>query len=163
MSTETQPRNKTMEFLPQGGRIVVGVDSSPASKAALRAAARIAALTGATIDAVGVWDYPLAYAYAEGHAKGMGGETGWSPENDAHKKLTATIDEVFGPHRPAGLRTVLHSGHAAKGILEQAKGATLIIVGSRGHGGFAGVMLGSVSAKCAAAAQCPVLIVHGSE
>jgi nucleotide-binding universal stress UspA family protein len=148
------------DFLPSGGRIVVGVDNSPASKAALRAAARLAAATGATIDALGVWEYPFAYGYAEGHAMGMGGQSGWHPETDANKKLTATVDEVFGPDRPTGLRTVLLHGNPATCILEQAKDASLIIVGSRGHGAFAGLMLGSVSTKCAAAAPCPVLIVH---
>ena len=157
---ETQTQGEPATFVPSGGRIVVGVDSSPASKEALRAAARIASLTGATIDALGVWDFPIAYGYAEAHVRGMGGETGWSPENDAQKMLVATVDEVFGPHRPAGLRTPLLQGHPAKRILEQADGASLIVVGSRGHGAFAGLMLGSVSAKCAAAASCPVLIVH---
>jgi nucleotide-binding universal stress UspA family protein len=147
-------------FMPQGGRIVVGVDGSPASKAALGAAARIAALTGSTIDAVGVWDYPFAYGYAQGHAIAMGGETGWNPENDARKMLTAAVDDVFGPDRPRGLNTVLLFGSPVKRILEQAEGASLIVVGSRGHGAFAGLMLGSVSAKCATAASCPVLIVH---
>lgn len=162
--TETQAaaeRGELADFLPQGGRIVVGVDGSLASKEALRTAARLAALTGATIDALGVWDTPIAYGYAEGLAMGLGGgHTGWNPENDAQKLLVATVDEVFGPHRPEGLRTPLLCGHPAKRILEQAEGASLIVVGSRGHGGFAGLMLGSVSAKCAAAAPCPVLIVH---
>jgi nucleotide-binding universal stress UspA family protein len=74
--------------------------------------------------------------------------------------LIATVDEVFGPHRPVGLQTPLLSGDPAKCIVEQAEGASLIVVGSRGHGAFAGLMLGSVSAKCSAAASCPVLIVH---
>jgi nucleotide-binding universal stress UspA family protein len=147
-------------FLPRGGRIVVGVDGSPASKVALRTAAQLAELTAATIDALGVWEYPIAYAIGQGAAMGFGGESGWSPENDARKMLIATVDEVFGPHRPTGLRTPLLCGHPAKCILAQAEGASLIVVGSRGHGGFAGLMLGSVSAKCAASAPCPVLIVH---
>ena len=162
--TKTQPgplpQGDAGDFLPPGGRIVVGVDSSAASKAALRAAARIAALTGATIEALGVWDFPFAYGYAEGHAMGMGGGTGWNPENDARKMLIATVDEVFGPHRPVDLQTPLLRGNAAKRILEHAEGASLIVLGSRGHAGFAGLMLGSVSTKCAAAASCPVLIVH---
>jgi nucleotide-binding universal stress UspA family protein len=162
-NTETRPvgdDGNATDFLPAGGRIVVGVDGSAASKVALRTAARLAATTGATIDAVCVWEYPVAYAYAEGHARGMGGETGWSPENNARKMLTATVDEVFGPHRPPSLQTTLLFGHAAKALLEQAEDASLIIIGSRGHSGFAGLMLGSVSMKCAAAAPCPVLIVH---
>jgi nucleotide-binding universal stress UspA family protein len=141
---------------------VVGVDSSPASKVALRTAARIAVLTGATIDALGVWEAPFTYGYARARtlAAGADQQIGWNPENDARKTLDATIDEVFGAHRPVGLRTCLMSGHPAKCILEQAAGASLLVVGSRGHRAFTGLMLGSVSTKCAAAAPCPVLIVH---
>ena len=158
--TATPTQGAATDFLPQGGRIVVGVDSSPASKEALRAAARLAAMTGSTIDALCVWDYPFAYAYGEAHAQGMGMDSGWSPENHAQKVLTAAVDEVFGADRPVGLRTPLVFGNPAKRILEQAEGASLIVVGSRGHGAFAGFMLGSVSTKCAAAAPCPVLVVH---
>lgn len=162
-NTETRSaaaQGDSTDFLPQGGRILVAVDGSAASKEALRTAAHLATMTGATIDAVNVWDYPFAYAYGEGHARGMGMESGWSPENGAHKMLTATVDDVFGPDRPAGLQTTLIHGHAVEQILKQAEGASLIVIGSRGHGGFAGLMLGSVSMKCAAAAKCPVLIVH---
>jgi nucleotide-binding universal stress UspA family protein len=138
------------------------VDSSPASKVALRTAARLASLTGATIDVLGVWEFPIAYAYAESRTMGLAAHAGWSPENAAHKMLIATVDEVFGPHRPAGMKVSLLFGNPARRILDQAKGASLIVVGSRGHGAFTGLMLGSVSTKCAAAAPCPVLIVHAS-
>ena len=162
-NTGTQPvsgRGDLTDFLPRGGRIVVGVDSSPASKVALRTAARLAASTGSTVDALGVWEFTFAYGYGEAQALGVGMQTGWNPEDDARKMLTATVDEVFGADRPVSLRTLLLSGNPAKRILEQAEGASLIVVGSRGHGPFVGLMLGSVSTKCAAAARCPVLIVH---
>jgi len=161
--TGTEPvgvADDPVDFLPQGARIVVGVDGSAASVVALRTAARLAALTGASIDALGVWELSFAYGYGEAHAHGAGMQTGWSPEHDADKQLTATVDEAFGADRPAGLRTSLLSGNPAKRILEHAQGASLIVLGSRGHGPFAGLMLGSVSTKCAAAAPCPVLIVH---
>jgi nucleotide-binding universal stress UspA family protein len=157
--TVTGPQDNAMDFLRTGGRIVVAVDSLPASKVALRAAARIAELTGSTVDALTVWEFPIAYV-AYGYAQGFGPHTDWSPENAARQRLTATVDEVFGPNRPEGLRTCLLHGDPTKCILEHAAGASLIVVGSRGHASFAGLMLGSVSTKCADSAHCPVLVVH---
>jgi nucleotide-binding universal stress UspA family protein len=159
--TATRPQRHAANFLPPGGRIVVGVDNSPASKTALRAAARIAELTGATLDAVGVWEFPISYV-AYGYAQGFGPHTDWNPEKTARRRLTATLDDVFGPNRPEGLRMCLLLGDPAKRILEQAEGASLVVVGSRGHRSFAGLMLDSVSTKCAEGAHCPVLIVHAS-
>jgi nucleotide-binding universal stress UspA family protein len=157
--TGTRPPADAGDFLPPGGRIVVAVDCSAASKAALRAAARIAGLSGSTIDALGVWEFPISYvAYV--YAQGFGPQSEWSPEDDARRRLNAAVDEVFGPNRPVGLRTPLRQGDPAKCILEQAEGASLIVVGSRGHPTFAGLMLGSVDTKCAHAAHCPVLVVH---
>jgi nucleotide-binding universal stress UspA family protein len=138
---------------------VVAVDSSSASKVALRAAARIAELTGSTVDAVSVWEFPIAYV-AYGYAQGFGPHTDWSPEKVARKRLTGTVDEIFGPNRPAGLRICLLYGDPTRCILEHAEGASLIVVGSRAHASFAGLMRGSVSTKCADAAHCPVLVVH---
>lgn len=54
-------------------------------------------------------------------------------------------------------------GGAAKVLLNQSAGAQMLVVGSRGHGGFIGLLLGSVSAACAEHARCPVLIVHGND
>ncbi|MDQ1560876.1 MAG: hypothetical protein QOE85_217, partial [Actinomycetota bacterium] len=55
---------------------------------------------------------------------------------------------------------VTFEGNADEILIEQSRGAEMLIVGSRGHGGIAGVLLGSVSAKCAEHAHCPVLIIH---
>ena len=55
----------------------------------------------------------------------------------------------------------LYEGNAAKVLLEASEGARMLVVGSRGHGGFSGLLLGSVSAACAEHARCPVVVVHG--
>jgi nucleotide-binding universal stress UspA family protein len=135
-------------------RIVVGVDGSPQSQQALRWAARIAGPIGARIEAVAAWNFPASYGWAAP-------PSGWDPARDTRKELTGTVDEVFGAHRPKDIELLVREGGAARVLLEEAKGATMVIVGSRGHGGFTGLLLGSVSANVAEHAGCPVLVVHG--
>ncbi|MEO6530311.1 MAG: universal stress protein, partial [Specibacter sp.] len=62
---------------------------------------------------------------------------------------------------PEGFSGVCVRGTPAKVLMEHSKSAQMLIVGSRGHGGFAGMLLGSVSSACAEHAGCPVLVVHG--
>lgn len=133
-------------------RVVVGVDGSSHSKLALRWAARIAAAEHAGIDAIAVWDYPaVGYVpYPEGY----------EPDEDMKQVLTDAVDEVFGDNRPADMRLLAVRGNPALALLDASKRALLVIVGSRGHGGFYGLLLGSVSAKVAEHASCPVLVVH---
>jgi nucleotide-binding universal stress UspA family protein len=135
-------------------RIVVGVDGSEQSKLALSWAVRIAATTGASIDAVTAWHFPVNFGWGY-----MSDE--WNPETDAMKCLTDSVDEAFGSERPTGLRLLVREGLPAKVLLDESKGTTMLIVGSRGHGGFSGMLLGSVSANCAEHATCPVLVIHG--
>jgi nucleotide-binding universal stress UspA family protein len=139
------------------GRIVVGVDGSEESKAALRWAGLMAERSGALIDAVTVWSFPVAYGWDAAGAYGID----W--QGDAEKAVTATVDAVFGPNRPAGFRTFALEGDPAHRLIEHAAGAQLLVVGNRGRGGFRGLLLGSVSTKVAAHATCPVLIVHADD
>jgi nucleotide-binding universal stress UspA family protein len=135
--------------------IVVGVDGSEPSKTALRWAQRMAAMTGATIDAVAAWHQPPNYGW--GHACS---DATWSPDQDCEKVLTHAVDDAFGPDRPVGLRLIIQQGTPAKVLLDHCANAQMLVVGSRGHGGFVGLLLGSVSAHCAEHAHCPVLVVH---
>lgn len=136
------------------GRIVVGVDGSEPSKAALRWAARLAPAIGATIEAVIAWEFPTNFGWAV--------EAGdWRPDRDAETILNETLDDVLGSERPDGLVGSVREGRTASVLLEAAQGAQMLIIGSRGHGGFTGLLLGSVSAECAEHASCPVLVVHG--
>ena len=139
-------------------RIVVGVDGSAPSRAALRWAIRQAELTGATIDAVIAWQYPVATA---GYA--------WAPvavidsidlQEAAEKTLADEIGQVAGGS-PVQVLSRVVEGIAAQALLAAAVGAELLVVGSRGHGGFAGALLGSVSQHCVHHASCPVVIVRG--
>ena len=86
----------------------------------------------------------------------------WRPDVDADKIINAAVDSVFGTERPSGIRLIIERGNPAKVLLDHGRGAQMLIVGSRGHGGFVGLLLGSVSANCAEHATCPVLVVHGT-
>ena len=138
------------------GRVVVGVDGSSASVAALRWAARVGGALGLEVDAVASWEYPTN----DGYAGGLGG---WNPEVDAGGILAQAVDTAFDGVGLAGLSTHVRRGHPAPVLIEASHHAELLVVGSRGHGGFAGLLLGSVSAKCVAHAGCPVVVVHGQQ
>lgn len=137
-------------------RIVVGVDGSEQSRRALVWAARIAEATGAELTAVTAWHRPVSYGWSYA-------ADDWDPQADAAKCLEETVAEVFPDGRPARLNLVVREGLSAKVLLDASRGATLLVLGSRGHGGFAGLLLGSVSASCAEHARCPVLVVHGDQ
>lgn len=134
------------------GRIVVGVDGSESSKEALRWAARLAAAEGSRIEAITAWEYPQTFNAPV--------DVSWRPDLDADTVLTETLDEVFGDDRPEGLEPVVVHGPARTALIEASRGASLLVVGSRGHGGFAGLLLGSVSSACSEHAHCPVLVLH---
>jgi nucleotide-binding universal stress UspA family protein len=138
------------------GRIVVGVDGSKPSQQALRWAAHLAATFGAGLDAVTAWDFPPSYGWASVPSD-------WDPAGDMRKVLDETIQDVFGDQPPAGMRRLVQEGGAAKVLLDASQGATMLVVGSRGHGGFAGLLLGSVSSNVAEHAPCPVLVIHGDQ
>ncbi len=133
--------------------IVVGVDGSDPSIEALRRAAAIGGALGRPLVSVTSWEIPAMF---DGYYPGD-----WSPEHDAELIASGAIELAFGAHPPAGLRTVIREGGAAHTLIEESAGAYMLVVGSRGHGGVAGVLLGSVSAACAERAHCPVLIMHG--
>lgn len=135
-------------------QIVVGVDGSESSKNALRWAARLAPPLNATIHAVVAWEYPIVFG-VEGGIPGA-----WKPDENAEEILNNSLNAVFGKERPAGFVGSISQGHPTFVLLDASKSAEMLIVGSRGLGGFAGLLLGSVSSACAEHAKCPVLVVH---
>jgi nucleotide-binding universal stress UspA family protein len=139
------------EPIGRHGRIVVGVDGSDESVSALRRGIRIANALHASVEAVTSWRMPTGYAEFG---------TEYSPVEDAHSILSDATRSVFGAKNPAWFTSSTFEGGAADVLIEQSRGAEMLIVGSRGHGGLAGVFLGSVSAMCAEHAHCPVLILH---
>jgi nucleotide-binding universal stress UspA family protein len=134
------------------GRIVVGVDGSPSSEHALRWAAGQARLTGQEVHAVITWELPVPYDVP------VPVDLNWRA--DASAALTKSIENALGePGSPPVVQHVIE-GRPAKVLIDAARDADLLVVGSRGHGGFTGLLLGSVSEHVLAHATCPVVVVH---
>lgn len=143
----------------QSGRIVVGVDGSAASKAALAWAVRQAALTGAVVDAVCAWQLPMAYGYG-GYAMTLAIP---DLEKGAASELDQVITAVTGTAPGVEIRPHVVQAHPARALLDCAKGADLLVVGNRGHGGFTEALLGSVGQHCVQHAACPVVVIRGPQ
>ena len=142
-------------------RIVVGVDGSPSSVAALRWAINEAELTRDTVEAVIAWQYSIA---ASGY--------GWAPvlmddgidmQAIAEKTLTEAIDQATPPGSAVTVERRVAEGYAPSVLVEASAHADLLVVGSRGHGTFTEALIGSVSQNCAHHAKCPVVIVRGGK
>lgn len=137
-------------------RIVVGVDGSAASVDALKWAIRYAELTGGQVEAVTSWAVPDA----AGAGFGAGLE---AVSIDWPGIATDSQEGALAQALPGGSGSIKRSvvfDHPAAALLAAAEGADLLVVGSRGHGGFVGMMLGSVSAHVVAHAPCPVLVIR---
>jgi nucleotide-binding universal stress UspA family protein len=139
-------------------RVVVGVDGSESSKHALRWAAYLAKTSNAQLDVIATWQISSGWGSAYSTVP-----TDWNPQQDLEKSTSETIDEVFGSTRPENLRVQVRQGYAVTVLLDESKDALMLVVGSRGHGGFTGLLLGSVSAALAEHASCPVLVAHGEQ
>ncbi|UXM93501.1 universal stress protein [Paenarthrobacter sp. JL.01a] len=134
-------------------KIIVGVDGSAASMEALREGQRLALALNAPLEAWGCWELPAGY---EGYlAMGIDGFAHTAEEN-----VKEALKEVFGPQVPKNVSTRLVQGSARSALVEGSKHASLLVVGRRGHGGFGGLLLGSVSSAVVAHAHCPVVVVH---
>ena len=133
--------------------IVVGVDGSDASVEALRQAQSLAVPLSATLVALASWDVPPVY---DGYVA-MGID---DFDVRAGEILQETVERAFGPDTPANVEPRLVQGHPRDTLIEVSRDADLVVVGRRGHGGFGGMLIGSVSSAVVAHAHCPVLVVH---
>ncbi|MEV8093314.1 universal stress protein [Kitasatospora sp. NPDC085879] len=138
-------------------RIVAGVDGSPSSIDALRWAVGQAHEVGAVVEAVIAWEYPVTPGWT-----GPTTEDGFGA-GIARKILDEAIAEVSDPQRPVWIGARVVEGGAVPALLDAARGAELLVVGSRGHGGFTGALLGSVGQHCVQHAPCPVVVVRHRE
>ncbi|MET8626232.1 universal stress protein [Kitasatospora sp. NPDC004669] len=140
-------------------RIVVGVDGSPASEQALRWAIDYAKAVGGSINAVAAWEYPAFYGWG---GTSVPAEV-YNPEELAGKTLSESVTRVVGDDPGVRISKSVMPGNAAGALLQAAKGAALLVVGSRGLGGFSGVLLGSVSRHLTEHAPCPVVVVRAGQ
>ncbi|MBF9073617.1 universal stress protein [Streptacidiphilus fuscans] len=139
--------------------IVVGVDGSAHAAEALRVAIRQAELTGSLVHAVLAWEWPSIFSVPEPPP----GQAGLTFEEQAVRRLAQAVEEVAGPGPHPIVRQRVIQGSPTQALLDVADGAALLVVGSRGYGGFKGIMLGSVSLHLAQYARCSVLIVRERE
>jgi nucleotide-binding universal stress UspA family protein len=145
--------------------VVVGIDGSAGSRAALAAAVDEAVRTGADVEAVAT--YLVADLWRDRSS------TGVSPSRerileDLRERTRAMVDDVLGARgSPEGaavpaVRVEVVEGPAAEVLVQRAASADLLVVGRRGHGTFRGLLLGSVALACAMHAPCPVMVVHAA-
>ncbi len=139
--------------------VVVGVDGSAESVAALRWAARYATATGARVRALLAWHYP---GVAGGPPEGVTPEPiRGQTEAEMHQTLDAAIAKAYEGQETAGVEKSTAYGHPAQALIEASREADLLVVGKQGHGAFTGMLVGSVSIHCVSGAFCPVVVVRG--
>jgi nucleotide-binding universal stress UspA family protein len=135
--------------------IVVGVDGSESSIDALRWAATQARHVGASIEVVAAWEWPTSYGWTP-----PAWPPNWNPAAEAESALARVVEKVFGTTPDVDVKIRVQEGHPAPVLLKVAQTADLLVLGSRGHGAFTGMLLGSVSEHCASHAACPVVVVR---
>ena len=139
--------------------VVVGVDGSAESVAALRWAARYAAASGARVQALLAWHYPGA----------VGGPPMEKAPEAIHEQTDAQMHETLDAaiakagQEAAGVEKHTAYGHPAQALIEASREADLLVVGRHGHGAFRGMLLGSVSIHCVTGAHCPVVVIRGHD
>ena len=139
--------------------IVVGVDGSKSSRAALHWAYDEAAHHGASLTAISTWHppaLPMTPPYGTVAPEGYASQ----PKRDALDLLQKLIADLEAREPLVDVRTAIEEGNPAEVLIEHSKEADLMVVGSRGHGGFSGMLLGSVSQHLVAHASCPVVVVR---
>jgi nucleotide-binding universal stress UspA family protein len=142
-----------------GQYVVVGVDGSPESVAALGWASHYAAATGATVRAVRAWHYPDVIGFPP-EEKAPATVTDQVKEQQQQELNEAVAKAHLDPS--AQLETGIVYGHPAEALIDESNRASLLVVGHRGHGGFHGMLTGSISISCVNHANCPVVVVRGS-
>jgi nucleotide-binding universal stress UspA family protein len=145
---------------PMERGIVVGVDGSDGSLAALHWAVSEARLRGAGLHLVMAWQYPQYYGAPNEWGLGMdpSGDSGTILAGAADAEITRLGQEA-GEGQRVAITWEAVEGHPAEVLVRTGQDAAMLVVGSRGHGGFVGALLGSVSQHVVAHARCPVVLI----
>jgi nucleotide-binding universal stress UspA family protein len=134
----------------------VGIDGSDASLDALAWAARQAELTGGTLLVLATWEWPASLGWA------VPIPDNFNPASAAASGVEEAVARVRAEHPSLTIETLVAEGHPAPVLVDASRDADLLVVGSRGRGAFAGMLLDSVSEHCVTRAHCPV-VVHRAE
>ncbi|MCU1537929.1 MAG: universal stress protein [Humibacillus sp.] len=143
-----------------GHDVVVGLDDSPSAERALEAAAQVAGREGAALHVVRI-AHPAsmeAWTYAETALAGT--EVTHALRDHAERAVTEATDKVRAAHEGLTVTGEVLFGDPGQSLADLGANAGLIVVGSRGHGGFTGMLLGSVSHRVIHSARCPVMVVR---
>jgi nucleotide-binding universal stress UspA family protein len=135
-----------------GPVVVVGIDGSANSAAALRWAGSYATLIGAELHAVIACEGLMGFAFAPVSTEDL--------ERESRHVLDRTIHKVFGAKPPVRVVKIVDHGNPTAVLVDESRGADLLVVGDRGYGGFAGLLLGSVGGNCVREAHCSVIVVR---
>jgi nucleotide-binding universal stress UspA family protein len=133
-------------------RIVVGVDGSESSRRALQWAARQAQLTGGRLEVVITWELPTSFGWVPPYP------ADFNPAADAQKAADEEVRTALVSYPDMVVEVTVVEGHPAPTLLRASQGADLLVLGSRGHGEFAGMLIGSVTQHLVSTAHCPVLV-----
>lgn len=135
---------------------VVGVDDSRGARAAVAWAAQHAAATGGRLRVVHAYEFPVAWidVYAPELPQ-------WRQraQQDAEEMTERVVSDVLEPGKREGVEVEVVEGSPVDVLHDESRDAAVVVVGSRGRGGFTGLLLGSVSQRVAQHAACPVVIV----
>jgi len=143
---------------PASALVVAGFDGSPSSEAALRVALCEAKLRQARLLVVSAWHAPTRY-YGSAAAPSASRALAEDTRKELATKLEAAVAALREEADGTAIETRLVEGAAASVLADEAADADLLVVGSRGFGGFRELLLGSVGRQCAEHAPCPVLVV----
>lgn len=139
------------------GGVVVGLDGSSGARAALREAAREASSHGLELHVLRAWTMTSApdvpswgQGYVPSHVE---------LEEAVRAEVAHDVEAVLGPEPGCVVHVHAVRGSASKRMIEASQSAALVVVGSRGRGGFAGLLLGSTSEQLVRFSRCPVLVV----
>lgn len=139
--------------------VVVGVDGSDHSRAALVTALMEARRLGGPVEVVATYEgsdqWTGLYAFVPPSFDGIRTDV----ERGARAMVDEVVREVWGPDSGAEVRTVVLEGAASDVLVERSRRAHLLVIGSRGRGGVRGLLLGSVALRCLVSAACPVMVV----